>query len=628
VTTRSDLYRGEQLVRYPAGDKHALLVVGRAQAPFALPERVAGALQATLRQFRTLEAHMRALGELLGESPDAALARQCVARWAESGVLLRSGAVLDAARAVAGRAAAAGSEALTPVRTVGVLTCDRASSLRACVESFADNARRHGDACRVVVVDDSTSEAARAANLAALASIAATASVPMAYAGAGEKRAYADRLARRTGVDPEIVSFALFGLPECGCTIGANRNALLLACAGEAFLSTDDDTVARLGRWPDGTSSGGIDFATDGDAMEFRFFPSREAALASVPAADESVLRAHGAALGRSLAAIVTDELAGTARSKSADPNENAGVDLDGATAVTLEGLASGSGRVAATIAGVYGDSGMFSGAGFVLHWVRDGRARYGEADYRLAVSSRELLRMAPRLRIRKAPPFLSTSVGLDHRTLLPPFLPVLRDEDGVFGETLSSCFEDAHVAHLPRAVLHAAPPGRRYDPTPVGSAAVRRLADLVVSYTHGLSVGFAVRDPAGRLAALGRAFEDLGRASAGDFLSVTRALLLFSAGARARHIDAMLQSAPGAPASWQKDARAYLEAQRTAATTEEHYLPADLRVGRSAQETLALAQRVLHLYGRLLPSWAALVEGARALREEGACLARPIEPG
>jgi hypothetical protein len=606
--TDPDLYRGELLARYPAGDKHALLMVRRGAAPFALPERVAGALEVTLRRFRPLEVHSRVLGELLGDPQDTRLARQCLVRWAESGVLLRSGDLFEAA-AAASRGDPAGG---VPIRTVGVLTCDRVDALGACVESFAENAQRHGDACRVVVVDDSTAPSTRSGNVAALARVAARYGVEIAYAGADEKRAYADALARRSGVSPEVVAFALFGLAECGCSIGANRNALLLACAGEAFVSTDDDTIARLGRWPD--ASPGVDFATEGDPMEYRFFATREEALAWVPTDDESVLRLHSSALGRTLASIVTDA-------------REHGVDLEGATPPTLEGLASGAGRVAATLAGLYGDSGMFGGAGFVMHWVRDGQAREGEEQYRLAVTSREILRVAPRLRIRRTAPFMSTSLGLDHRTLLPPFFPVLRDEDGVFGETLFCCFEDAHVAHVPRAVLHAAQPGRRYDPNHIGAARVRRMSDLLVNYTRGLAAGMAVREPALRMAVLGRALQDLGRATPGDLLAFTRALYLFNGAARARHLDAMLQSAPGAPPAWREDARAYLEAQRSALATEDHYYAADLREDRSPGETLALEQRLLRLYGTLLMSWPEIVGTARALREEGANLARRVDP-
>jgi hypothetical protein len=606
VATDPDLYRGELLVRYPAGDKHAMLMVRRALAPFALPERVASALEVTLRRFRPLEAHSRVLGELLGDPQDTRLARQCLVRWAEAGVLLRSGDLLDAAAAVAS------ADTMASVRTVGVLTCDRADALGACVESFADNARRHGDDCRFVVVDDSAAPTTRADNLAALARVASAYGVEIAYAGAEEKRAYAEALARRSGANPEIVSFALSGLPECGGSIGANRNALLLACAGEAFVSTDDDTLARVGRWPD--ASRGVDFGTEGDPMEFRFFATRQEAISWVPPADESILRLHASALGRTLASLVTEE-------------REHGVDLEGATAPTLEGLASGAARIAATLSGIYGDSGMFGGVGFVMHWIRDGQPRSDEAQYRLAVSSREILRVAPHLRIRRGPPFMSTSLGLDHRRLLPPFFPVLRDEDGVFGETLFCCFEDAHVAHLPRAVLHAAPPGRRYDPTHIGAARVRRMADLVIHYTRGLAAGMAVREPAHRLGVLGRALHDLGRASPGDLLAFTRALYLFNAAARARHLDAMLQSSPGAPAAWRDDARAYLEAQRTALATEDHYYVADLRGGRSAEQTLALEQRLLRLYGDLLACWREIVESARALREEGAGIARRIDP-
>jgi hypothetical protein len=598
-----DVFRSEMLVRYPAGEGYAAVTLRRALPPFVMPEPVAAALE-TLRRFRPLERHLQNAGASLRDPEHVALLRQQLTQWAESGVLLRRGALFGAAH----RSSLGATP--TPVRTVGVLTCDRVDALRACVESFARNARTYGDPCRFVVGDDSTSVAARDANVQTLVELAAVWNVEIVYAGLDERRVYADRLAKHTGVDPELVSFALAGMPDCGGRIGANRNTLLLECVGEAFVSTDDDTIAQLARPAE--DAAGVSFTAEDDPMTYRFFRTREEAVAQVDPADESVLRLHAAVLGRSLASIVTDE-------------RDWGIDLDGATPAMVQGLQSGSGRVAATVSGVYGDSGMFGGVGFLMHWVRDGKARYGEEQYRLAVGSREILRIVPRLTIRRASPFMSTSVGFDHRQLLPPFLPVLRDEDGVFGETLSCCFEDAHVAHLPRAILHAAAPGRKYEPDRIGAARVRRLADLVINYTRGISIGLAVGGPVDRMTVLGRSMEDLGRASAGDYLAFTRALYLFNAAVRAHRLDTTLKSATDAPAAWSDDVRAYLDAQRQAITTEEYFYPADLREGRSPAETLAVSQLVLRKYGQLLVSWPRLVEGARALREEGIGVGRRL---
>jgi hypothetical protein len=605
MASEEDLIRSETLVRYPAGDGQTAVTLRRTLPPVVLPDAVAAALE-TLRQFRPLDRHLQIAAQSLKDPRHFALLREAMTRWAETGVLVGRGALLDAARQNA-----AGATGTTTLRTIGVLTCDRVDALRACVESFARNARTHGDPCRFVVGDDSTSSSTRAANVKTLAELASTWNVEIAYASVEERRLYAERLAKRAGVSLEVVTFALEGLPGCGGSIGANRNTLLLECAGEAFVSTDDDTLAELARPPQ--PAAGIAFTGEGDPMEYRFFRTREEALASVARVEESALRCHADVLGRSVASLVSGESDG-------------GVDLDGATPAMLEGLRSGAGRVVATIAGSYGDSGMFAGVRFLMQWMRDRRPRYDEEAYRLAVSSREILRIAPRLTLRRAPPLMSTSVAFDHRQLLPPFLPVLRDEDGMFCETLLCCFEDAHVAHLPRAILHAAQPGRRYEPDRVRVASVRRLADLVTQYTRGIAAGMTLAGPVDRMRMLGRSIEDLGSAAPGDYLAVIRSLYVYDAALRARRLEGILRSAVGAPPAWIHDVGAHLEAQRQALPTEAYYVPWDLREGRTPEEALTLSQLILRRYGRLLGSWSQVVEGARSLREEdGIGVARRI---
>ena len=51
-------------------------------------------------------------------------------------------------------------------------------------------------------------------------------------------------------VPPGVLKFALFGVEGGGCSIGANRNALLLHTSGDMPLSVDDDAVSQIARVP------------------------------------------------------------------------------------------------------------------------------------------------------------------------------------------------------------------------------------------------------------------------------------------------------------------------------------------------------------------------------------------
>jgi hypothetical protein len=78
------------------------------------------------------------------------------------------------------------------------------------------------------------------------------------------------------------------------------------------------------------------------------------------------------------------------------------------------------------------------------------------EAEYYSAISCRQVLRKASLPVITDGMFCMATSIGLDNQDLLPPFIPVMRNQDGVFGATLRKCFENSYLTHLPWAFLHS----------------------------------------------------------------------------------------------------------------------------------------------------------------------------
>ena len=75
---------------------------------------------------------------------------------------------------------------------------------------------------------------------------------------------------------------------------------------------------------------------------------------------------------------------------------------------------------------------------------------------YARAKVSREVLRQISGYTISVVARFAGMNIGIDNRSLLPPFLPVGRNEDGTFAMNLHLCVDDALVGHIPVAVLHS----------------------------------------------------------------------------------------------------------------------------------------------------------------------------
>ena len=76
-------------------------------------------------------------------------------------------------------------------------------------------------------------------------------------------------------------------------------------------------------------------------------------------------------------------------------------------------------------------------------------------------------------------------------------------------------------------------------------------------------------------------------------------------------------------PDCWRNDVMRYLASAREAVTKPDFSVPVDLP--GNPEERLATFQRQVLAYGQLLTHWPALVEAARAMKDKGDMLARPI---
>ena len=72
------------------------------------------------------------------------------------------------------------------------------------------------------------------------------------------------------------------------------------------------------------------------------------------------------------------------------------------------------------------------------------------ESFYRTACTSREIFRVVNRPTISDGTCTVAMSIGLDNRELLPPYTPMGRGLDILFGINLWKCFEDGYLGHVP----------------------------------------------------------------------------------------------------------------------------------------------------------------------------------
>ena len=135
------------------------------------------------------------------------------------------------------------------------------------------------------------------------------------------------------------------------------------------------------------------------------------------------------------------------------------------------------------------------------------GRLLASEATYHRAVESRRLTRAVPVATLTDLDAFMTFAIGLDARSLLPPFPPVERNEDGLFGAVLAACEPTTLFGHLPFTIGHEPEDGRpaRFDLVfeQAGRVGVNDVIAGLVSASHH---EIDHRSPAAAQESLGRA--------------------------------------------------------------------------------------------------------------------------
>jgi hypothetical protein len=481
---------------------------------------------------------------------------------------------------VAERGSSGGGCPAVRITTVGVPTRDRAESLRRCLESFAGPDRRRQPPPEYVIVDGSDRPEAGQATLRVLEQFRDRHGATVWYAGPADVSRYADALARHAGLPADVVRFGLLGGDGYPVNTGGGRNVLLLHAVGDALLQVDDDTFCRLRPAP-GRQDGRAR-STRFDPTEFWPYPDD---VPDDPSEPDDLLSVHEELLGQDLAGD------------------------DG-------------GRVVATSAGVWGDPGMGSSL-YLLSLDGPSRERLlGTADgYRRAIRDRRLMRGVDRPTVGGGL-CVALNLGLDHRTLLPPFLPVQRNQDGVFSALLRGCFSNCHLGYLPWMTLHDPPgPVRGGGFWEVGVGSGQTLQALL----RQLAPTAAGTDAGTGLWRLGRELVRLAGAPEARFAEAIRTVIAGHLRRFADTLEERLQRHGGRPDYWAADVRQVLQLLSPEAVGRLAAAPADLAVAFGPDAAPRRLQGLGKELGRLLTVWPDMVAAARQLRVQGVRPARPV---
>ena len=552
-------------------------------------------------EFKPLAEHLREYARYHSLASDQV---REITHWA--GEMIDAGLLLRQSRLVE-RCTAAGSgptQPTPPVRldAIAIPTAGHEARLRRVITSFARNAREYGRSLEITVSANGPAESAPT-TAALVADLARAESVSITFLDDQERLRHASRLAERAGIDPAIAAFAISDPFGAGFSCGANRNAMLLRHAGRPYLSLDDDMVCEMSAAPGPESPDGLLVFSSRDAFERWFYPEYAQAFEGRKTVSCDYLALHERMLGRSVAAFFAREQK---------------TDFIGVSDDFLRRLQETDGRIVATFTGHCGHPGIPTSY-YYLTYRRETLARLtgqGEAQYRAYLASGGVCALVPRMAIADSSLSPGMAIGIDARTLIPPFPPVLHAEDFVWGAAIWQCCVAGFAGHLPIALRHDPGIGRGIIAPPLAGArpvALWEFAHLLRGILIGWMAPPGALDTAVRMDSLGRYLCDVAGAPAAEFHEYLRWFVLQHESDKIGFMEHCLAEERDAPAFWRRDVEDYIEQTRLALAAPDFDIPFDMREKWSAPEARLLIQRLVLEYGRLLRAWPALVQAAQS---------------
>ena len=221
-------------------------------------------------------------------------------------------------------------------------------------------------------------------------------------------------------------------------TYGQARNVALLLSVGKRALVLDDDIIPQAITPPLSSTTLRFGLANDREAV---FYPSKEVLMQHALARPESPLAMMLASLGQPLAAPLTQHLSG---------HEG----LSGVNGELLD-RHSGESRIIMSQCGSWGDTGTTDG-NWIFNLPQASIKKLLDRDIPLTQQLGSAAQwMGYRGPVISQYGTLSQLTGLDHRALLPPYLPAGRGEDVLFGILLQRLHPESAVWNESWAIRH-----------------------------------------------------------------------------------------------------------------------------------------------------------------------------
>ena len=478
---------------------------------------------------------------------------------------------------------------MSMVSSIGITTADRPELLERCLWSLTRQITPPAAAARVIVVDASKSARNESQGRSATSSVQRSTGLNIAFVGRQERLAVRRQL-RAIGSD-SLLEFAF----RPGAS--GNRNLILLLTGGEHVLFVDDDIVCDVWRSPSLRRM--ISLGGHTEQRSIAFYRRREDVCSGLVPASVDLLTAHEVALGRSVKSLATsDRFAVTSRHACQHIRDAAAGRRPSIVRMTLTGIAGDSGAN-------YPDRLLFSRGTWRAVLESD------PAVFKTAFGFREVRKIANRYIVMHRVSCMAACLGVDNTSLLPPFVPTGRNEDGLFGATLFAIDGRTVSCYIPYVVVHASNRKPRYSIRQFPSASETRSAELLIALIQSSSSHLRVDDPDRRLMDVGKALGELAALPPQDFVGVTTLATLRARERELQVMDSILDDTTY-PAYWHRDIRSYRQVLLKNIHKSSFFLPLEFRHRGGITAGYKTFQQFVQLAGELYREWPTLWAKAR----------------
>ncbi|MDX2428814.1 MAG: hypothetical protein QNK22_09000 [Xanthomonadales bacterium] len=487
------------------------------------------------RQFKTLDQHVATITELnpgmQGQQDDI---RNVFKSMLDNGIMLSAKNACDRLKQ---KTENKKLERETDAPVVAILTWERPQALERLLESIAANCDT-GKLHRLYVIDDSRKPENISQNQALTDQFASRLAVPIEYFGRTEQQSFLTRLVNELPEHENAIHF--LADPSRWTdhwTSGLTRNLALLLSCGRRLVMLDDDTICDLYNPPQQKPE--ITFSDE--PREAAFFGSEQEWDVLRQPMNPDPINRHMQCLG--LTVSETLKVLGENYLKPAG--------FTGATALQLSELGPES-IVLVTECGSLGCPGTSDNT-----WLPDMAPASLKQMLASTKSTTDALSTRQVWNGRNQPHFaphsnMSPITGFDNRAMLPPYLPVLRGEDRLFGYMMDFIFPTSVTLDYPWAIPHLPIPDRQWHDKDLDFKPADSFPKFFIEKIVEHKSSCESTSPVDRLSSLSAWFNDIAGASAASLTSMYRDNRLRSGSERLQHLNTLLETTQAAPVNWQ----------------------------------------------------------------------------